>query len=93
MSDDAVGGLIGFSIWKKTEDGEDASNLSIRVAKKADTILFGSRALFDSMFDQAWRADFPIDRCDDPMTRQLGFIVTRRSSRTLYRIPLVAYQK
>ena len=91
-ADDPINGEIGFSIWKVVGKTEDARNPMIPVAPKATIIDVESQEDFDTIFRDAWDKNFPITPCDDPVKLVLGFIVTRRTERVLYRIPLNKYQ-
>ena len=85
-ADDPCAGSIGFSIWKETEEGEDSFLLMINVADAVEKIKVETKEEFIRLFDEAWVADIPIDRCDDPVKALVGFIVSRRSRRILYQL-------
>lgn len=88
-ADDPIGGRFGYSIW-----GENFSALpTIQVFNEAKEVIVSDRKEFDRIFEEAYKADYLIDPCDNPVKRRPGFIVTTRISRTYYWMTLENFQK
>jgi len=93
-ADEPVKGLKGFVIWRiNEEDEEEVANPLFRVAEEAQIVNVENKEEFNNIFSDAWERNYPITQCDDPVKRLFGFIVTKRTNRTLYRISLTKYKE